>query len=483
MTQVECSKFAGRSFMLGSAQAKKLYFQYADQQPIIDFHSHLSPAHIAQDHRFRNMTELWIDGDHYKWRLMRACGIEERFITGNAPDRDKFLAFALCLPLAPRNPIYHWTHMELRRPFGIKDWLLGPETAPALWDEMNDILQQPYFSCRGLIRQFNVEVLCTTDDPADDLRFHDQLRRDKSFPVCVLPTFRADNALGTDHPGMYNKWIDCLSSASGIKIISFDTMVEALRQRRDHFHSVGCRLADQSLPFAYAADYRQADIAQAFSRIRSGKSLSQAAGLKLKSAVLHQLGLMYHELGWVMHLHLGALRNNNTRRHRTLGRDAGCDSIGDLPQAHSLARFLDRLNARDQLPKTVIYNLNPSDNELMAAMAGNFQDDGTTGKIQYGSAWWFMDQYDGIRRHLETLSNFGALGTFIGMVTDSRSFLCFSRHEYFRRILCDFLGRDMAAGLIPDDMELVGSLVRRICAENARAYFKFPKPAESQDSF
>jgi len=469
--------FLTENFLLQNDAAIRLYHDHAAKAPILDYHNHLDPAAIAQDHRFRNLTEAWLAGDHYKWRAMRANGVDERFITGDAVDREKFQKWADTVPHTLRNPLYHWTHMELRHPFGISDRLLGPETADGVWNHGNEKLSAPGFSARGLLKKFNVRLLCTTDDPADTLEYHLAIARDRTFPIRVLPAFRPDKGLAVEDPAAFNAWVDRIAAASNVDVRDLQSYLLALASRCDHFHQAGCRLSDHGLTSPWGADFTARAAASAFGKLRGGRRLEAGECAILKSALLYHLGLMYHQRGWTQQFHFGALRNVNTRLRERLGADSGGDTVGDAPMAEPLAQQLDRLDREDKLPRTILYNLNPRDNALFAAMAGCFQDGSTPGKIQFGSAWWFLDQKDGMEAQLDTLSNLGLLSRFVGMLTDSRSFLSFSRHEYFRRILCNRLGRDMAAGLIPLDFEWVGRTVENICYHNAADYFGFPNPA------
>jgi len=462
-------------FMLETKRARALYHEFAEPLPIIDYHCHLSPSDIAADRRFDNLTSIWLAGDHYKWRAMRAAGVDERFITGPAADWEKFEKWAETVPKTLRNPLYHWTHLELNRPFGI-DRPLGPGTAKAIWEEANEKLASADLSVRGILRQMNVAVLCTTDDPVDDLRHHRILNDAGDFLVRVYPSFRPDKALAVEDPEGFSRYVSRLAQAAGIEVRTFADFLAALRRRHDHFHSLGCRLSDHGLEAVYAEDYKDSDIRKIFAAVTAGRPVEPEAILQFKSALLYELAVMDWEKGWVQQYHLGALRNTNSRILRTLGPDAGCDSIGDFDVARPLARFLDRLDAEDRLARTILYNLNPRDNEVLASMAGNFQDGRIPGKIQYGPAWWFLDQADGMTRQLEALSNLGLLGQFIGMTTDSRSFLSYPRHEYFRRLLCNILGGEMDRGLLPDDPGLVGGVVRDICHFNAERYFRFLEP-------
>jgi glucuronate isomerase len=468
------NEFISENFLLQNDRAVELYHGYAAKQPIIDYHCHLPPAQVAADQCFENLTQIWLYGDHYKWRAMRTAGVPERYCTGDASDWEKFQKWAETVPQTLRNPLYHWTHLELKRPFGISDRLLGPKTAKSIWEECNAKLRLPEFSARGIMRQMNVLVVCTTDDPTDSLEYHRAIAADPSFAIRVLPTFRPDKALAVESPGAFNEWTDRLAAAAGIDVgDSFDRFLDALRQRRDFFHSVGCRLSDHGIETFYAADYDAADVSAAFRRVRSGKTISGDEVIKYKSAVLHELAVMNWEKSWVQQFHFGAMRNNNTRMFRTLGPDTGFDSIGDFEVARPMARFLDRLDAAGRLTKTILYNLNPAHNEVVATMLGNFQDGTTPGKIQFGSAWWFLDQKDGMERQLDALANLGLLSRFVGMLTDSRSFLSYTRHEYFRRILCNRLGGEMQQGLLPDPVDLVGRMVADLSYGNAARYFAF----------
>jgi glucuronate isomerase len=466
--------FIGEDFLLETKQAQRLYHEYAAGLPIIDYHCHLDPKSIATDRRFATITEPWLEGDHYKWRAMRTCGVSEFFITGDATPWEKFEQWAVTVPKTLRNPLYHWTHLELRRPFGITDKLLGPATAKAIWEKCNAMLAKPGFSTRGIIRQMNVEVICTTDDPVDALEHHKAMAADPSMPAAVYPAWRPDKAMAVDNPVTYAAYLAKLSAAADIDITSYDKLLEALKKRHTYFHENNCRLSDHGLDEIYADDYTAQGVRDLFGQVLAGRALDPQGARKVKSAILHELAVMDAERGWVQQLHLGALRNNNTRMMRIIGPDTGFDSIGDWQQAAPLARFLDKLDDKERLAKTILYNLNPADNELMATMIGNFQDGSVAGKMQFGSAWWFLDQREGMIRQIEALSTMGLLGQFIGMLTDSRSFLSYPRHEYFRRILCAMLGDDMARGLLPDDLPLVGSLVSDISYYNARRYFPFP---------
>jgi len=463
-------QFLTEDFLLQTKTAKILYHEHAENMPIYDYHCHLPAEQIAADHRFGNLTQAWLYGDHYKWRAMRANGVEEKYITGDASDCEKFDKWARTVPYCIRNPLYHWTHLELKKPFGIKGKLLGPETAREIYDRCTEMLRTPQFSVRNLMRKANVKLVCTTEGPLDSLEHHKRIRKD-GFEIKVYTAFRPDKAMAAeDLPGL-NVFIDKLEEVCDMEIANFSSYIEALRNRHQYFHKNGCRLSDHGLETAYAEDYTESEIKKIFSKIRSGKNLDLSQRLKFKSAMMVEFALMDYESGWVQQLHLGALRNTSTRMFRALGPDVGYDSIGDLEIARPLAKFLDRLDMNNKLPKTILYNLNPRDNALCATMVGNFQDGSAAGKMQYGSAWWFLDQKDGIESQINVLSNMGLLSRFVGMLTDSRSFLSYPRHEYFRRILCNLLGNDVEAGLLPGDLGLLGRMVEDICFNNAKNYF------------
>jgi glucuronate isomerase len=466
------SSFLTKNFLLETDAARRLYHDYAAPQPIIDYHNHLPPSDIANNRNFENLTRIWLDGDHYKWRAMRTLGINEKYITGDASDREKFMKWAETVPYTVRNPLYHWTHMELKKYFGI-DELLDTDSAGEIYDQCSEKLQESSFSTRSLLKKMNVETLCTTDDPADSLEFH-KLLQDDFFEIDVLPAFRPDKAYAFDDPASYNSYLEKLEEASGSSISTFDGLLETLEKRIDYFHDHGCRLSDHGLakiPPATSASKNELD--KAFDRLRSGGEIERPQKDALSYAILLELGRMYDSRDWVQQYHLGALRDTNRRMKRELGADAGLDSIGDFQQASTLARILDELDSTDQLAKTILYNVNPSDNEVMASMTGNFSSGGAKGKMQYGSAWWFMDQKDGMERQLNTLSNLGLLSCFVGMLTDSRSFLSYPRHEYFRRILCNLFGNDVDNGELPKDLPWLGKIVSDICYNNAKEYFNF----------
>jgi glucuronate isomerase len=465
--------FITEDFLLDTKTAVELYRRFAKDQPIIDYHCHVPPKEIAEDRRFGTMTQIWLAGDHYKWRAMRTNGVDERFITGDASDWEKFEAWARTVPATLRNPLYHWTHMELKRPFGVSDLLLGPKTAKQVWERCNEKLAEPELSVRGILRTMKVEVVCTTDDPVDMLEHHRALRTDPAAPVRMLPAFRADMAMNVERGAAFLAYVARLAAAANTDIGSYTAFLEALRKRHDFFHAEGCRLSDHGLETAYAEECTEQEASDIFARALGGKPLTMEQVLKFKSAVLMELCVMDHARGWVQQFHLGAVRNTNPRAYRTLGPDTGYDSIGDFAIGIPLVRLLGKLEDRSALAKTILYNLNPADNEVLASMIGSFQGDGVAGKIQYGSAWWFLDQKDGIEKQLNALSTMGLLSRFVGMLTDSRSFLSYPRHDYFRRILCATLGREMEAGTLPRDMELVGGMVEDVCYRNAREYFDF----------
>jgi glucuronate isomerase len=465
-------KFIHDDFLLETPQARQLYHQYAAPQPIIDYHCHLSPREIAENRRWPDITALWLGGDHYKWRALRTAGVDEHFITGPASPWEKFEKFAGSMPKLLRNPLYHWSHLELTRFFGIEE-LLSPSTALPIFNRCNELLKTPELSARGLMERSRVEVVCTTDDPVDTLEYHRAIAGDRSFHIRVLPTWRPDKALFIDRPEIFSSWVEALEKAAGRNISTLDDLLTALRQRHDFFAEHGCRLSDRGLDTVWAEVGPPADAAAIFAKARSGQTVSADEAVRYKSFLLHELAVMDADKGWTMQIHYGALRNNNTRMFEKLGPDAGFDSIGDQPVAATMARHFDRLAREGSLPKTIIYNLNPRDNEVIATMIGNFQDGSCPGKMQFGSGWWFNDQLDGMSRQIEALSQLGLLSTFVGMLTDSRSFLSYPRHEYFRRLLCNILGHDMQRGLIPDDPEMVGALAADISYRNAKRFFGF----------
>ncbi len=463
--------FMDDDFLLQSDFAKQLYHDFAAKMPLFDYHCHISPQEIAEDRRFNNLSEIWLHGDHYKWRAMRTNGVAEHYCTGEASDWEKFQKWAETAPHTMRNPLYHWTHLELRKPFGIKT-LLSPTSAKQIWDDCNHMLSQPDFSCRGIIQKANVKVICTTDDPIDDLRYHQSIQKD-GFEVKVIPAWRPDKAMAIEDSKSFNVYIDQLEQAAASTIHTFDELMDALAKRHHYFHQNGCRLSDHGLETIYAEDYTIAEIRKIFSTVRAGQSASSEEIFKFKSAMHYEFAVMDHSRNWTQQFHLGALRNNNLRMNATVGPDKGFDSIGDFSMAAALAKFLGKLDFEGKLTRTILYNLNPSDNEMMATMIGNFQDGVTPGKIQWGSGWWFLDQKEGMTAQINALSNMGLLSRFVGMLTDSRSFLSYSRHEYFRRILCNLIGQDVVNGELPADLKFLGSMVQDISYNNAERYFDF----------
>jgi glucuronate isomerase len=457
------------SFLLQNKTAQKLYEAHAKDQPIFDYHCHLPVADIAEDTRYQTLAQVWLYGDHYKWRAMRANGIDERFCTGDATDLEKFKAWGRTVPYTLRNPLYHWTHLELKRYFDI-DQPLNEETAEAIFEACNEKLNSSGFSTRNLLRMMNVTLVCTTEDPLDSLDYHKRLQ-DDDFEIAVRTAWRPDKAMACENPSVLNQWIDGLAALTNTDIGSFSAYRSALEKRHGEFHDVGCRLSDHGIETAYAEEYTESEIEGIFQKLRKGESLQKDEQLKFKSAMLYDQAAMDHAAGWVQQYHLGALRSVNSWGLQQLGPDTGFDSIGDFEQAAVLGKFLDRLESNRCLTRTILYNLNPGDNEIMATMAGNFQDGSSAGKMQFGAAWWFLDQKDGIEKHFDVLSNMGLLSRFVGMLTDSRSFLSFPRHEYFRRVLCNLLGEEIEKGLLPNDLPLVGRMVEDICYNNAVNYF------------
>ena len=465
--------FIHDDFLLTTPAARRLYHEHAAPEPILDYHCHLPPVDIASNRRFRNLFEIWLEGDHYKWRAMRANGIDERYCTGDAPPFEKFQAWAATVPYTLRNPLYHWTHLELSRYFGI-DEPLNESTAARIWDQANERLASPEYSTQGILNKFRVTALCTTDDPADDLAAHRTLAA-CPLPTAVLPAFRPDRALAVHEPAAFNGWVERLAAGSGTEIGNFTAFLDALCGRVDFFHAQGCRLSDHGLEQSPSHFCNESAAAAIFDQARAGVAATREERGQFTTFLLLFLGRLYAEKSWTMQLHLGALRGCNTRLLARLGADTGFDSIGDFPQASALAAFLDRLDQDNRLPRTIIYNLNPADNYVIAGLIGNFQDGSTPGKIQMGSAWWFLDQKEGMEWQLNALSNLGLLSRFVGMVTDSRSFMSYPRHEYFRRTLCQLLGRDVASGELPDDDALLAPLVRNLCHRNARDFLGLPE--------
>ncbi len=463
--------FLNDHFLLQTPTAQKLYHDFAEKLPIIDYHNHLPPDQIAGNINFKNLTQVWLYGDHYKWRAMRTNGINEDFITGQKSDYEKFEKWAATVPYTLRNPLYHWTHLELQRYFGIHD-LLSVKTAQSIYDNATAQLQTPEYSVQGLLQKMNVETVCTTDDPLDNLAFHQQLKQEGGT-VKMLPAFRPDKAMNPDDLEVLNVYINKLEEVTNISVDSYDAYLSALKSRHDYFAKNGCKVSDHGLEQVYAEDYTEEEIRNIFQKIRAKRSITLEENLKFKSALLFEFAVWDHEKGWVQQYHLGALRNNNARMLKQLGPDTGWDSIGDFSQGRQISKFLNRLDSEDRLAKTILYNLNPADNELMATMIGNYNDGSVAGKVQFGSAWWFLDQKDGMTKQINALSNMGLISKFVGMLTDSRSFLSFPRHEYFRRLLCNLFGEDVENGELPNDMELIGKIVSDICYYNAKNYFNF----------
>ncbi len=464
-------KFLDKNFILENKTAEQLYHDHAAKMPIIDYHCHLSPGDIANNRKFENLTKIWLDGDHYKWRAMRTNGVDEKYITGDADDYTRFLKWAETVPYTMRNPLYHWTHMELQRPFGV-DKILNTDTAREIFDTCTAQLQKDEFSCRGLLNQFSVEVVCTTDDPTDSLEHHKAIKK-SGFNVKVLPTFRPDKAMAVEDQKAFNEYVNKLGDVAGTDISDFVRFIDAISKRHDYFAQNGCKLSDHGLEQIYAEDFYDHEIKAIFTKIRSRKDLDKSEILKFKSAMLIHFGIMDHEKGWTQQFHLGAIRNNNSRMVKKLGPDTGFDSIGDFEMARPISRFLDKLDSENQLAKTILYNLNPRDNYLFGTMIGNFNDGSVPGKINFGTGWWFLDQKEGMEMQINALSNLGLLSRFLGMLTDSRSFLSYPRHDYFRRILCNLLGKDVEKGELPNDIVWLGKLVENISYNNARDFFKF----------
>jgi len=465
--------FLDENFLLQTDTAQKLYHEHAASQPIIDYHCHLIPSMVANDHQFKTLTEAWLGGDHYKWRAMRTNGIDEKYCTGkDTTDWEKFEKWAETVPNTMRNPLYHWTHLELKTAFGIEK-ILSPKTAREIYDECTEKLQTPQYSARNLMRKYKVEAVCTTDDPIDTLEHHIKTKKD-GFEIKMLPTWRPDKAMAVENSAGFRSYVEQLSLVSGVTISVFDDLIVALRKRQDFFAEMGCKLSDHGIEEFYAEDYTEAEIKAIFDKIYGGHELTHAEILKFKSGMMVIFAEMDWEKGWTQQFHYGAIRNNNTRLFNKLGADTGFDSIGTFNTAKALSKFLNRLDSQNKLAKTILYNLNPADNEMIATMIGNFQDGTVAGKIQFVSGWWFLDQKDGIEKQLNSLSALGLLSRFVGMLTDSRSLLSYPRHEYFRRTLCNLIGNDVENGLLPyQEIDFIGKMVEDISYNNAKTFFKF----------
>lgn len=464
--------FINDDFLLGNKTARRLYHQYAENQPIIDFHCHLSPQMIAEDRLFDNLTQAWLEGDHYKWRAMRINGIDEKYCTGKASDKDKFKKWAETVPVAVGNPLYHWSHLELARYFGIFD-LLSPVTADKIYNKANELLRTKEYSIRSLLKMVKAEVVCTTDDPSDTLEHHKSLKG--SSGIAILPTWRPDNVIKTDDPSKFITYIERLGSSADIVIKDYSSLIEALEKRHKFFHKMGGRCSDHGLERFFFTSFTVSEADKCFKKLLKGENLSGEESEKYKTAIMIELCKMNHKRGWVQQFHVGAQRNNNSRMFRLMGPDTGWDSIGVPQDAFKMSGFLNSLDDTDQLAKTILYNLNPADNEMMITMAGNFNDGSTPVKVQYGPAWWFLDQKNGMENHFRDLSSLGLIRRFIGMVTDSRSFLSYPRHEYFRRLVCNFIGEEVEKGSVPDDDELLRPIIEGVSYKNAREYLGFNK--------
>ncbi len=466
---MSASTFLPENYLLTNAWARRLYSDHAAPQPIFDYHCHLPPNEIAANRQFENLSKIWLGGDHYKWRALRAAGVPERLITGDATDYEKFVVFARTVPQLVRNPLHHWSHLELRRYFGI-DLPINEANAPKIWEQANAALAKPELSVHGILKKFKVRVVCTTDDPADDLAHHIAIAK-SGLATRVYPTFRPDKALVVNDPKTFNAWCEQLGTRANIEVKNFATFLDAIKQRHDFFHSLGGRVSDHGMEYVPAEDCTEAEAAAIFAQARGGRAATPEQWTKFASYMMLVFGRLDAARGWTKQLHLGAIRNNNSRLLKLLGADAGVDSIGDFPQARSLSRYLGTLDAENQLPRIVLYNVNPSDNYVFATMCGNFGDGTIAGKLQFGSGWWFLDQKEAMEWQINALSQLGLLSKFVGMLTDSRSFLSYVRHEYFRRILCNLIGSDVEAGLIPDDAAAVGELIENICYKNAAGFF------------
>lgn len=461
--------FMNEEFFLNNGTAVRLFNEYAKDMPIFDYHCHLSPKEIAENKKYRNITEIWLGGDHYKWRALRSNGVDERYITGDASDKEKFIKWAETMPYCLGNPLYQWTHLELKRYFGI-DLQLSPKTAEEIWEKCNELLKQEEFGTKGLIKHSNVKVVCTTDDPTDSLEYHMAIAKDKTFDVKVLPSFRPDKGINIEKDG-FTVWIRKLGEVSGFQIETFEDLKKALFIRINFFHDAGCRLSDHGLDTIVFENGTEENASAILAKALASGSLSLAEINVYKTQVLLFLAREYARRNWVMQLHMGTIRNNNSRMMKQLGPDTGFDATGDFTFAQALSKTLDALDATDELPKTILYCLNPADNEVLGTIIGCFQGGGIPGKLQFGSGWWFNDQKDGMIRQMTALANLGLMSRFVGMLTDSRSFLSYTRHEYFRRLLCNLLGEWAENGEIPYDMQLLGKMVQDICYNNAKGYF------------
>lgn len=463
--------FMDKDFLLDTDTAKKLFHDYAENMPICDYHCHLSPKEIYENKAPSGITQLWLSGDHYKWRAMRSCGVEEKYCTGDADDREKFKKFAYTLQYCIGNPLYHWAHIELQRYFGI-DTPLNAKTADEIYDKANEAVKNGDFRPRSLIEKSNVKVVCTTDDPIDDLKYHKLLREEKDFHCCVLPSFRPDKALNINLEG-FAEYIGALAQSADMEINSVNDVINALLKRVDYFNQVGCRVSDQAFDYVPYAEADEGELEDIFARAMMGEKITAEECDKYKTRVMVALGEKYHSLGWAMEIHIGAMRNNNTLMFNRLGADTGFDSVGDCEIAKPLSRFLDALNKNDRLPKTILFNLNDKDNTVLATMLGNFQSSDAQSKIQFGPAWWFLDTMDGMTNQMKALGNLGVLGKFVGMETDSRSFTSYGRHEYFRRIMCALIGGWVEDGWYAYDEEILKEIIEGISYNNAMKYFEF----------
>lgn len=465
-------EFLDKDFLLETDTARRLYHGHAARMPIIDYHCHLNPKLIAEDYRFSDLTEVWLGGDHYKWRAMRANGVDESYITGDQPSFEKFKKWAETLPYTMRNPLYHWTHLELRRIFGIEE-ILRPETADKIYQQATAILQEKEFSARGLMTRMHVELVCTTDDPTDSLEYHRAIR-ESGFSTRVLPTWRPDKAMSIEDPSLYNDYLEKLEKSSNTSIHKYSDLLSALRNRHDFFAAMGCKLSDHGIETFYAEDYTETDMKDIFDKIRRGKSVSMQEVLRFRSGMLYEFGVMDAEKQWAQQFHIGSIRNNNERMFKTLGPDAGFDGIGDFEIARAMNKLFSSLDKAGKLTKTILYNLNPRDNELMITNAYSFNDGSIPGKMQFGSGWWFLDQLNGMEKQINDLSVLGLLSRFVGMLTDSRSFLSYPRHEYFRRTLCNLIGKDLENGQLPySELPFLNKMVENIAYNNAKEYFNF----------